>query len=181
MIVVLIGSLAAVVVAAGGASVALVTANSGLAADQANSGTLLAQQSKYRPVTTVQTQVNDIRVMQPIAASGEILWEPFAASVQATLPSGTTITGIDARLETAATVAAVSVPLQGVHVATVTITANSPQAPISNWLDNLASIKGFVDATPGSVALDPQTGRYIVTVTLHVNTSALADRFVKGK
>jgi hypothetical protein len=114
-----------------------------------------------------------------VAALGEILWQPFTASLQSALPPNMSITSVDESLDSAAT--GVAVPLQGAHIATITITASSPQASVSAWLDNLASIKGFVDAVPGSVNLDSSTGLYTSTVTLHVNADALSGRFATGK
>ena len=176
----LIGAVALVVLGVGAATIGVVTSNAALLSEQSKTSSLLLEQSKYSKVVSVQQQVNDIKAVQPIAATGEILWEPLSASLQATLPSGTTITGIHSAIDSTS-IATVSVPLQGAHVATITIDALSPQAPISNWLDNLASVKGFVDAVPGSVTLDPATGKYIVSVTMHVDQDALANRFVAGK
>ena len=171
----------AVLLGVGGATAGLIGTSAELLVSQSQTADLLSQQQKYSSVTVVQNQVDGVKSIQPLAAAGEILWQPFIASVQGTLPSGTTITGFTASLETVASAATTPVPLQGAHIATLTLTANSPQAEISPWLDNLATVKGFVDATPGTVTLDTETGHYTVTVIMHISTEALADRFTKGK
>jgi Tfp pilus assembly protein PilN len=171
----------AVFVGVGAASLGVLTANTQLTLEQSRTAGLLLEQNKYGAVVTVQNQVGDIKTVQPVAALDEILWQPFTASLQSALPAGMSITSVAELLDTPATGAAAVVPLQGAHIATITITASSPQASVSAWLDNLASIKGFVDAVPGSVNLDSSTGLYTSTVTLHVNADALSGRFATGK
>jgi Tfp pilus assembly protein PilN len=181
LVAVLIAAVVAVFVGVGAATLSVLTANTQLTAEQSRTAGLLLEQRKYGSVVTVESQVGDIKTVQPVAALGEILWQPFTASLQAALPAGMSITSVDESLDKAAASSAAVVPLQGAHVATIIITASSPQAPISDWLDNLASIKGFVDAVPGSVNLDSSTGKYTSTVTLHVNSDAFSGRFATGK
>ncbi len=177
----LIGMIAVVILAVGIASLGLLNTNAKLSAEKARTASLTAEQSKYVSVVTVQNQVSDLTSVQPIAATGEILWQPYVASLQGTLPADTKITAFTAQLDDAKNATAVSGPLQGTHIATITITADSPKAPISDWLDNLAKLPGFVDATPGSVVLVPSSSRYTVSVALHVDVDAMANRFVTGK
>ena len=181
LITALVGMIAVVILAVGTATFGLVNTNAKLSAERARTASLMAEQSKYVSVVTVQNQVSDLASVQPIAATGEILWQPYAASLQGTLPADTKITAFTAQLDDAKGMTAVSGPLQGTHIATVTITADSPKASISDWLDNLAKLPGFVDATPGSVVLVPASSRYTVSVALHVNADAMANRFVIGK
>ncbi|MCU1525672.1 MAG: hypothetical protein JWO18_2566 [Microbacteriaceae bacterium] len=181
LVVVLIGAAVAVFAGIGTATLSVLSANTRLTDEQSRTAGLLLEQAKYSKVVTVQSQVSDIEAVQPVAALGEILWQPFTASLQSALPADMSITSLTESLESAATGTAAAVPLQGAHIATIMITASSPQAPISVWLDNLASVKGFVDAVPGSVTLDSASGRYTSTVTLHVNSDALSARFATGK
>jgi Tfp pilus assembly protein PilN len=177
----LIGAVAVVALAVGTVTVGLFSANAHLGAAQSRTAALIAQQGQYSSVVSVQNQVTDITGLQPLASTGEILWQPYVATLQSTLPADTNITMFEATLQTVPDPKETVSPLQGAHIATITITADSPKAPISDWLDNLAKLKGFVDATPGSVTLVPQTGRYTVSVALHVDADALANRFVVGK
>jgi len=52
------------------------------------------------------------------------------------------------------------------------------QSTIAGWLNSLPAIKGFVDVTPNSIALG-NNGNYVVSITLHINKDALANRFTK--
>jgi len=177
----LVGMIVVAILAVGAASFGLFNTNAKLSTERARTASLTAEQGKYRSVVTMQNQVSDLASVQPIAATGEILWQPYVTSLQGTLPADTKITAFTAQLDDAKTSTVVSGPLQGTHIATVTITADSPKASISDWLDNLAKLPGFVDATPGSVVLVPASSRYTVSVALHVNADATANRFVEGK
>ena len=168
---------AVVLVGIGAGTARLAFANSQLESEQARTGLLKVEQQKYAAVTTLESQLRGIGDAQPIAASGEIQWAPYLALVGATLPPDTVITAFSAELSDAAGPAVELVPLQAEHVAVVGLTVDSPQASVSDWLDSMRSLPGFVDATPGNVVLVPETGRYTVAVDLLVNDVALAKRF----
>jgi len=163
-----------------GATFALFTANAQLANEQSRSALLASSRTKFGDVTRLQGQVDQIVTSQPLADAGEILWAPYLQQIQASLPADMTITAFTASTATAATVTAPD-GLSPNHVADVKITADSPQLPISDWLDNLAKVKGVVAAQPGSVTLVEDTGRYTVEVDLLVNSDALSNRFAPVK
>ena len=163
-----------------GASFALFAANAQLANEQSRSALLAASRAKYGDVTKLQSQVDQIVTSQPLADAGEILWAPYVQEIQASLPEGTTITALTAATATA-TATSVTASLMPTHIADVKITADSPQQPISDWLDNLAKVKGFVAAIPGSVTRVQDTGHYTVEVDLLVNSDALSERFAPVK
>ena len=163
-----------------GASFALFAANAQLANEQSRSALLAASRAKYGDVTKLQSQVDQIVTSQPLADAGEILWAPYVQEIQASLPEGTTITALTAATATA-TATSVTASLTPLHIAEVKITADSPQQPISDWLDNLAKVKGFVAAIPGSVTRVQDTGHYTVEVDLLVNSDALSERFAPVK
>lgn len=169
-----------VIVGIGASSFGVFIANGNLQAEQSRTAGLLAEQAKLGKVVTVQSQVSDIKGAQTIAATGEIMWNPYASALQASLPLGTSISSFTLRLDNTSVVKTTTDPLQGSHIATFTISANSPQASISDWLSNLAKIKGFVDASPDSVQIDETTGTYKVQVTMHLDQDAFANRFVEG-
>lgn len=177
----LMGAIVLVLVGVAAATLGVFGANAALQQEQSNTGAIQAQLSKYGKVTSVQTQVAEIQSAQTLGTTGEIEWMPYISSLQATLPSGTTILSFSSELESTLTQTAAVVPLQGKHIASLKITADSPKASISDWLDNLTALKGFVSATPGSVALLPATGHYTVVVTVLIDDKALQDRFVVGK
>jgi hypothetical protein len=178
----IVGIIAAAVLVGAGAAAAtyqLGVANSALAAEQARTALLGVETAKYGPVTTIQTQVGAITVAQPIASTGEILWGPYMAKVQATLPAGTGITAFTAKLADSAVVGTVPKPMEAPHIAVLSLTADSPQASVSDWLDNLAKLPGFVSATPGNVVRVAETGRYTVNVDLLLDKDVLSLQFDK--
>lgn len=160
------------------ATLVLFTSNAQLASEQSRSTLLAASRVKYADVTKLQSQVDQIVTSQPLADAGEILWAPYLQEIQASLPAGTTITAFTASTATATSVTNALTPT---HIADVKITADSPQQPISDWLDNLAKVKGFVAALPGSVTRVETTGHYTVEVDLLVNSDALSERFAPVK
>jgi hypothetical protein len=173
-----------VLLATGGASFLALEAQGQLAAEQARTGTLLAQQAKYLDVRKVQDHVKLIQAAQQVGASTEIDWKAYLNRVQGTLPANVTIgtVTIDAA-SPLAIYAQPTAPLQGARVATLSFTASSPTLPqVPVWLDALATLPGFADAVPGSVTLDSSSGAYSVSITMHINEAAFDKRFAtKGK
>jgi hypothetical protein len=170
------GVAVAVVLVLAGTAIAffqVTLANAALVNEQSRAAHLIMEQKKYAQVTTIQQQITGITAAQPVAADGEVLWAPFVAKVQATLPTGTTITAFTGSLVGVAPTQLLQAP----HVATLSITCDSPQASVSDWLDNLGKLAGFVDATPKNVVLVVATGRYTVDVDLLVDDAVLAKRF----
>jgi uncharacterized membrane protein YidH (DUF202 family) len=172
-----------VVIGVAVASFGLATANSNQSSEQSKTALVLTQLSKFSAVTTVQGQVDDVKTTQPVATQGEILWAPYIASLQTTLPAGVSITAFVAKLD--APVAAVPAgtatnPLIGNHVATLSVTAVGTQSSVTDWLLHVTALKGIVNATPGAVALSPITKLYTVNVDLLVSDVVLAHRFSEG-
>lgn len=154
-------------------------AQTNLLAAQTQSQQLTAQQLQYSDVTTAKSSIALVQAGQKVGDSTEIDWQSYLAKLQATLPAGVVLTGVTIDSATPIKVYAPStVPLQGDRIATLTFTATSPSLPsIPDWLDGLAKLPGFADATPGQVALSGTT--YTATVTMHINTEAFANRFDK--
>jgi hypothetical protein len=174
-----VGILVLVVVAAGLATVATVGIQSSLTTAQNTATQLSGQQAKYSAVTEVQADMAGIKQAQITGTVQEVLWQPYVKELQGTLAGGMTITGIQASLNLPTNSTTTSVPLQGPHVATIKVSVSSPQASISDWLNKLPTLTGFVDAVPGSVTLI--SGSYQVEVTIHVNEAALSKRFAPTK
>jgi len=172
-------------IAAVGASMYLsLTAQAQLAAEQAHTTAILQQQSKYIAVRNVQSQVNLIKAAQQVGASTEIDWNTYLAQVQSTLPAGVAITTVTIDSASPLTAyAQATAPLQGARVATLSFAATSPTLPeVPTWLNALATLPGFADGVPGSVALNAN-GSYTANVTLHIDEAAFDGRFAakKGK
>jgi hypothetical protein len=69
-----------------------------------------------------------------------------------------------------------STPLEGPRVGTLSFTATSSSLfSIPQWLDSLAGLPGFVDATPGQVTL--ADGTYSAQVAMHIDAQAFSGRF----
>jgi hypothetical protein len=170
-----------VVVALGilGAGSAAVSAQAKLAESEAATQSLLKQELGFVKVRSVQSQVDLIETAQQVGASTEIDWMGYLKEVQATLPGNVTITGVNVDSSTPIELYAQSTAsLQGPRVATIIFTANSSALPlVPSWLDALKTLPGYADALPGSVNLDTASGAYTVTITMHVNEKAFANRF----
>jgi Tfp pilus assembly protein PilN len=173
---------ALVVVGYGLATVVLTTAQSQLDSAHNATAVLLSQQAKFGDVTKVNSDAAAILQAQKTATAQEILWAPYLASIEATLPADAAITavnaGMDAPLGSAPASGTTTVPLQGPRIATVLLTVNMQQSEIPTWLNSLPSLKGYVDATPDSVT-QSNGSVYVLVVTLHINDKAVSGRFTK--
>jgi hypothetical protein len=162
-------------------SAGLLAANNTQAAEQPRAAQISREIAKYGAVTSVQSQVQAIKAIQPLATSGEVLWTPFLTAVKAVLPADTTIISFKTALATAAVAGAppAAIPLSVDHVATVTVTGEGPQASVQAWLAQLPSVKGVVLSSPSAVTLNQQTGLYDGTAQLQLGKSIVASRFGK--
>lgn len=177
-----LGVIAVIVITAAGTGAAFmlaVQAQQQLASEEALTPGLISEQSKYFEVRTVQGEVDLVKAAQQVGASTEIDWKQYLVGVQAILPPSVSISTVAVdSASPLALYAQPTAPLQGARVATVTFTVESAVLPdVPTWLDSLATLPGFADAMPGSVARD-DSGVYTVTITMHVNDAAYARRFV---
>jgi hypothetical protein len=174
-----LGVVAFTVVAVGGTAALGLQAQVSLATAQAQTGELLAQQRQFLEVRKVQDQVTLTKAAQQVGASTEIDWKAYLQSVQSTLPSNVSLTSVSVDSATPlAPYEQPTAPLQGSRVATLTFEASSPELPVVPvWLNSLATLPGFADATPGSVSLDETTKLYTVSITMHINQAAFDNRF----
>lgn len=173
----LVGVFVVVVAACAGTWALGAVAQTNLTAAQSESQQLVTQQQQYASVTSVNDSIALIQAGQKVGDSPEIDWQTYLAKLQATLPAGVALTGV--QVDSATPLKAytpATVPLQGDRIATLTFTATSASLPsIPTWLDGLATLPGFADAIPGQVTLS--AGAYTATVTMHINTEAFANRF----
>ncbi len=179
-----IGVVLVTLLAGGGAFALSIQAQLSLEKEQSLTAGLVAEQSKYLEVRTVQAEVTQVQAAQQVGVSTEIDWKKYLEGVQAILPGSVTIktVAVDSA-SPLAIYAQATASLQGPRVATVAFTASSTVLPdVPTWLTSLATLPGFADALPGSVTLDEATGTYTVNITMHVNDQAYAHRFVtEGK
>jgi Tfp pilus assembly protein PilN len=160
-------------------TLSMASAQSELAIAQAQTTSILQQQAKYSDVLKVKADAAAIQTAQKQATAQEISWQPFIERFEATLPAGASITGLTASIDAPFEVAPpVTDPLEGPRIATVVATISMNQATIAGWLNTLPTLKGFVDATPNSISIG-SGGAYVVSITMHINKDALANRFTK--
>lgn len=164
----------------GNAGALLLSVNSALALESANARTddLVAQQAEYVEVRQVSGMLSKATAARKEGSSTEIDWKAYFAEIQANLPEGTVITSLGAETATPTRpFSAPSVPLQGDRIGQLNFAATSPSLPdIEVWLDGLANLTGFVDASPNSVSR-AEDGTYSVSITMHVNSDAYLNRF----
>lgn len=178
------GAVLLVLAGVGGSSYLAADATNRLRAAQSQTTDLLTQQAKFIEVRKVQDEISTVQAAQQVGASTEIDWRDYLVKVQQTLPAAVTLQTITIDSASPLTAyAQATAPLQGMRVATLTISARSPQLPqVPSWLDALKSLPGFVDAVPGSVTLDQQSNEYTVNITMHINQDAYSKRFTaEGK
>ncbi|TFB87092.1 hypothetical protein E3O44_08060 [Cryobacterium algoricola] len=177
-----VGILAIMVVGTGASTVLASQAQTRLDDEQSRTASLIAEQSKYLEVRSVQSEVTLVQAAQQVGVSTEVNWKEYLTSVAHTLPQGVTIDTVT--LDFGSPISPYSqptAPLQGARVGTVTFDAKSATLPdVPAWLDALASSPGFADALPQSVNRDETTGVYTVNITMHVNDGAYSKRFATG-
>ena len=169
----------AVIAAYAGASVLALASQVQLDAANARTQKLVAEQGKYLEVKQVTSMLETATAAQKVGTSTEIDWKAYLTDIQKSLPAGTLVTNVSA--ETATPVTAFTpptAPLQGDRIGELKFTATSTSLPdVEKWLDALAKLPGYVDASPGSVSLNKEAKTYEVTITMHVNQDALLLRF----
>ena len=172
-----IGAAAVAGIAVGAATLHSMEAQTELLASQADTQQLLIEQGKYTEVRDTQSEITLLTAAQAVAGATEIAWPSYLAQIQATLPTGVTVSTISIDQATPiADYAQSDTPLQGARIGTVTFTAESDTLPsVPDWLDGLATLPGYTDATPGTVSLED--GVYEATVTMHIDQRAFSNRF----
>lgn len=171
--------LIAIVTAAGcvGAFGVSSVAQVALMATQQQQQALVLEQAKYSEVSQVQQTISTIEAGQQVGSSTEVDWRAYILQLQKTLPAGVKMTSVKVETGTPMNLFPQSdAPLQGTRVGAISFEASSKTLPdIPDWLRALATMPGFVDATPGSVRIEGST--YIVDVLMHYNTDAYSMRF----
>jgi len=163
-----------------GAFVLSTSAEAALAAARERTLQLTEQEAEFSELRQVQSGIALVEAGQQVGASTEVDWKKYLQNLASTLPAGVTITTVG--IDTASPFvdyAQSTIPLEGSRIATLTFAAMSPTLPsIPAWLDGLATLPGFADATPGSVA-GQEDGSYIVNITMHINSDAFESRFAQ--
>ncbi|WP_199281205.1 hypothetical protein [Salinibacterium sp. CAN_S4] len=174
----ILGVLVIVLAATGGAWFLAFIAHNNLIASQDETVVLLADQAAHAEVRDVKNNVAVSKAAQEVGGSTEIDWKTYLLALQATLPAGVIVTGVDTDTASPVTDFAQStVPLEGGRIGTLVFAAASPTLPsIPTWLNGLKSLPGFVDAVPNSVTQQTD-GSYTASITMHINAEAYSGRF----
>ncbi|MDN4597344.1 hypothetical protein [Leifsonia virtsii] len=184
LVYVVAGTLVLVVLGALGATALSESMRASVVDAQQQTTTILAQQKNYIKAQDAQRQVALLKAAQVRGASTEIFWSGYIDKIQAALPAGVVVVGIN--IKSASPIAPFeqpSSPLQGPRVATVDLQAASSSVPnLADWVTALSALPGYSDAIPGTTTRDDTTGAYLSNVTLHLNDAAFDGRFSeKGK
>lgn len=151
-----------------------------LVAEQTRTEMLLQEQLKYADARAAANQLAAAKDARLVASATEILWREYLVSIQGTLPESMVITAfvVDS-ISAYEVVPEVTVPLQKDRVATLSLTASSPDlVQIDQWLVALRALRGHADSTVTAITL--QEGVYVANVTLNVNADAFEKRFFAG-
>lgn len=172
-----------VAILASGAAVAKsLSAVGDLAGAQSETSALLAQQSKYQEVRTVERQIAQLEAAQAVGGSTEIDWKSFVGGIIAALPQGVSIA--DFSIDSASPVTTFSqptAPLQGQRIATVQLTVKSSTVPsVPEWTEKFSKVTGYTDSTISSISLGDD-GIYTSTVVLHVGDEAYDGKYTGKK
>jgi hypothetical protein len=174
-------AVAAVVALGCGGTVALSTvSNIGLAAAQEQQTSLLQQQNQYADVKHTMQSILLIQAGQKVAASTEIDWSGYLAKLSALLPAGMTVEEV--QLDQATPVApytgSTTSAAAAARVATLTVTTTGPDIPpTAQILTSMATLPGFIDVVPTSVAFDASNNAYKSTIVLHIDEKAFDGRY----
>lgn len=163
------------------ATLTSMTSEQQLRVAQAQSTALLQQQGQFSEVRDVESRSDLVEAAQRVGGSTEIDWSDYLQAVQASLPAGVTISGIDVDSASPLTSFPQSTgALEGARSATLAFEADSPTLPsVPEWLESARELPGFVDANVTAVTLDETSGHYTVNMTVHIDARAFDGRYAE--
>jgi Tfp pilus assembly protein PilN len=139
---------------------------------------LLDQKAQYSDISTMLGRVDAIKSAQIVGAAPEIDWKSFLEQLRTTLPEGMSMESVGAvAVEPGKTTTSPDSPLERNNIATLEMLVNTKTiSTISQWINSLGLLPGFVSADVGSISkLDG--GGYSANVTMRIDSGALAHRF----
>jgi Tfp pilus assembly protein PilN len=164
------------------ASVSAAQSQSALADERGRTADLLARQGEFTVARNLSNEVETAIAARRVASSTEVLWAPYLASIDAVLPEGTTYSTFS--IDTGSPIEPYeqpATPLQVQRIGTVAITATTTSyAAAHEWVEALEGTPGFGDVTLND-ATRVDGDSYDVTITMHVTSDLLADRFAKDE
>lgn len=154
-----------------------------LAAAEAQTATLRAEERQYAEVPQVRGQISDVTRARLAATSTEILWRPYVDAVGAVLPDPVRIVSFTATGPSPSDGALVSSGLGDVPVASLSFEGQSMTLPdTSAMLEAVAGVPGLQNPWVSSVAVTEMEGVvfYTFSLTVEMTDSTLAQRFVEA-
>lgn len=174
-----VAGLVVALLASGGAFALAVATGIDAESEQREAQTLLAEKGAYAELQSTQQGIALLSAARRVGVSTEIDWADYVLELEQTLPGEVALTDIavdSAGIEQP--YVQTQGPLAREHSATITFTAESPVLPqIPDWVDRLSALPGFAGATVDAVNL--AEGVYTATVTMRVDSTAFANRFVE--
>jgi Tfp pilus assembly protein PilN len=144
----------------------------------AETQSLLEQKKDYADISSMQGRVAAIKAAQIVGSAPEIDWKTYLSLVDATFPDGMSMDSVGAvAVAPGRTSTSPNSPLEGNNIATLDFQVRTRSLPsISQWIENLGFLPGFVNADASSISKS-DSGEYTASVTMHIDSGALAHRF----
>lgn len=170
---------AVVGVGVGAATATELSASSDLAAAQGETTSLLAQQSKYAGVRTVESETALLGAARAVGGSTDIDWHAYLSDLARSLPAGVSITALTVTSTSPLSIVdQPSTPLEGARVATLQITVASDAIPsVPDWTEGLSHLRGYVDSSISSITKKDDGTAYTASIELHVDDKAWDGKF----
>lgn len=147
-----------------------------LAAANRQSAVLTAESGRFGDVRRLETAIALGKAGIAVGSSTLIDWQQQIDFIEASMPSGYTVTALNADGATPfAPYAQAKDLLEPPRAATVTLTATTPTVnhQFSVWLRKLRSIPAYADASANTL-LDPSTGDTTISLVVHLTAKAVS-------
>jgi Tfp pilus assembly protein PilN len=182
LLVALIGVVVLIIGSFVAAIVALAVATADLEQVQAETAALKAEEATYAEVPLVLNALESSKEARELGMSTEVQWKPYFDAITGVLPEGVTITTITLSGAATPTVAPSlpASPLLGQAVGQIDFVVETSVVPdTAAWIDALNSIPGFADAWVTSAAIQDEEGgtHYAVESSVQLTELAYAKRF----
>ncbi|WP_432571068.1 PilN domain-containing protein [Kineococcus sp. SYSU DK005] len=147
-----------------------------LAAEQARTAQLHAEQQPYADVPRVLAEVEAVEAVRTQVKAGAVPWYAYLDQLASGAPADLSMTSVEFATNAAAQDASGAVSAAGepgVGVLTVTGETRTPEK-VADWMDQVASIEGLSEPTLSDATRAEDTGVVTFNATATVNGDALA-------
>lgn len=174
---------------AGGFVLAAASADSaqeGLAAEQARTTTLSAEQAKYAEVPAVISQVEAAKAVQATAMSSDVLWAPYLNHIAASYPQDVWLRDLNVSVAAPGASVTSGVPATGaaatpsdtIGMITFNGTGRAHEGTAA-WLDVMSATPGFANPLYSASTRNEVEKQVVVdfTTTVDITSDALSHRY----